>query len=234
MIYQIVISNWQEALFTASANVMTNVVTFLPTLIGALIVLLAGLLLAKWSKAVIIKFLRLIKLSNLVKKGAIRKFLNQAEVTGKVEEILGEVVRWLIILVFFIAAVNLLGLTTVSAFLNSILTYVPKVVSAVLVLTVGVVIAGVVESVVKGAVSSVDVSTGRLMGKITGYIVVVFTIMAAITELGIAQQFLSTFFIGFVAMLALSLGLAFGLGSKDVVAKIMDEWYSKLKKDLKK
>jgi small-conductance mechanosensitive channel len=136
-------------------------------------------------------------------------------------------------MVFFIASVNVLGLVTVSQFLNSILGYIPNVISACLVLTAGVLIGGWVESAVKGSLGVTSLATGRLMGKIAGYTVVIFTILAAISELGIAERFVSILFIGFVAMLSIGFGLAFGLGAKDIVAKILGEWYKNVTKHSK-
>src|SRR5690606_18673717 len=134
---------------------------------------------------------------------------------------------------FFIAAVNLLGLTTVSNFLTNILSYIPQVISAALILMVGTLVAGLVESLIKGSLSQISRSTGRLVSKIGSYMVMVFTVMAAFAELNIAARLINILFIGFTAMLALGFGLAFGLGAKDLVARILNDWYSNLKKDLK-
>jgi len=175
----------------------------------------------------------LLNLSKLVKNTAVTKFLEKADVKKKIEEVFGEVIKWLTIMVFFIAAVNILGLVTVSDFLSNILWYIPRVISAALVLTAGVLIAGWVESVVKGMVGAAAIATGRLLGKISGYVVVVFAVLAAISELGIAERFINTLFIGFVAMLSIGLGLSFGLGAKDIVSKVLSDWYRQIKKDLK-
>lgn len=233
MPYQLTITNIQEAITAAALNVTTSIVNYLPNIVGAVVLLAVGLIIGKWVKALVKKVLELVNVSSLVKDSGIQNFLDKAEVKTKIEEGSGEVLRWLILLVFFIAAVNLLGLTTVSAFLNAILGYIPQVISASLVFAAGVLIAGWVEGLVKGAVGSLSLGTGRLLGKIASYVVVVFTILAAIGELGIAAEFINILFIGFVTMLALGLGLAFGLGAKDVVAEMLKEWHRQMKKELK-
>ena len=175
-----------------------------------------------------------IQLSGLIKKSGLEPFLKKAEIRVKIEDILGEIVRWLIILVFSVTTINILGLTTVSLVLNNILNYIPRVISAVLVLMIGVLLAGLVERVVKGALAQVDLKVARLLAKISSYLVVIFSSLAAINELQIAQVLINTLFVGFISMLALGFGLAIGLGAKDLVGKILEEWYKNLKKEMKK
>lgn len=226
--------SWQEAFFLALSDILVNVLSYIPTIIGALAVFLIGLIMAKWCKALTIKVLKVVRFSTLVKKFGLEPFLEKAEIKLKAEEILGSIVKWLIILVFFIATINLLGLSTVSVVLNSILGYIPRVISAVLVLTVGVLLAGLIEGVVKGALGQVDVKASRLLAKIASYLVVIFASLAAINELQIAQALISTLFMGFVATLALGIGLAIGLGAKDLVSQVLKEWYEDFKKEIKK
>lgn len=217
----------------AFSQVSQELLRFLPIVFGALIILGLGFVVGNWFKMVLTRSLEYLNISKITKNTAVSEFLDKADAKKKIEEVAGEGIRWLIIMVFFIASVNMLGLVTVSQFLNSILWYIPKVISACLVLVAGVLIGGWVESFVKGGVGVTSLATGRLLGKIAGYTVVIFAILAAISELGIAERFTSTLFIGFVAMLSIGMGLAFGLGAKDIVSKVLNDWYKDLKKDLK-
>ena len=230
---EITVSSVQQAFLVALSNVISSIVSYIPNILAALLLLLAGILVGKWLRWFTIKILESIRLSKALKNSAVDKFLEKAEITTKVEHLIGNIVNWLVLLVFFIAATNLLGLTTVSNFLNNILGYIPNVISAALILMLGVLVAGFVESLVKGSLSQINVSTGRLVSKITSYMVMVFTILAAFAELDIASDLINTLFIGFVAILAIGFGLAFGLGSKELVAKVLDDWYKSLKKELK-
>ena len=226
--------DWQNAFVTVSSNVLLSIINFLPNLLASLVVFLVGLILAGWLKALVVKLLNVIQLSELVKKSGLNQFLEKAEVKLKIEEILGGIVKWLVILIFSVTAINILGLSTVSAVLETVLNYVPKVVSAVLVLTVGVLLAGLVESLIKGALGQIDIKASRLLGKIASWLIGVFATLAAINELGIAQSLINTLFIGFVAMLALGVGLAIGLGAKDLVTEVLSEWYQSFKKEVKR
>jgi hypothetical protein len=228
------VSDWQQALLEASSTVLQNIFNFLPSLLAALVVFVVGLLLAKWARKLTVSLLKGIKLDALSEKVGLEKFLEKAEIKIKIEEILGNVVKWVIIFVFFITTVNILGLQSVSAILNSVLAAIPRILSAAFVFTAGVLLAGVVESLVKGAVGQLDIKIGRMSGKFASWLVVIFATLAAINELGIAQSLINILFIGVVAMLSLGFGLAIGLGAKDLVSRILQEWYENLRKEIKK
>lgn len=224
------ISNWQEAVWVAAANIFTQFFNFLPSLFGALLIFLVGLILAKWAKVLTVKVLSAIKLDKVLRKIGLEPFLSQADVKLKAEVIIGEVAHWLIIIIFFIAGVNVLGLTTVGSVLASVLSYIPNIISAILILSIGVLLAGLVESIIKGAVNQIDPKTGRLLSKVASYLVVIVATLAAINELGIAQSLINILFIGIITTLSLGIGLAVGLGAKDLVSKMLMDWYGKGKK----
>jgi hypothetical protein len=228
------VTSWQIALSSVAGTAFGQTLAFLPRIFGAVLVFVLGIVLGNWMKTLVVKGLQFLKLESFAKESKVKQFLTKAEVSQKVEEIVGSIVKWVIVLVFFIAATNILGLTTVATLLGGILGYIPNVISAVIVLAIGVLLAGVVESVVKGALASVDLKTSRLMGKVASYTVVTIAILAAFSELKIAESFINILFIGFVAMLALGFGLAIGLGAKDTVSTILSEWRSDLTRELKK
>jgi len=223
----------QASLLSALTSVLTSLISFVPTLLGAFLVFAIGVILANWLKLLITKVLNLLKLSELLGSENVKKFLSDAQISQKIEGVIGDVVRYLVILIFFVASINLLGLTTVTQVLNGLLAYLPNIFASVIILFAGVLLAGFLEKVVKGSLGSVDLRLSRLMGKFISYLVVVFAALASISQLGIAKSFIDTLFIGFVSMLSLALGLAFGLGSKDLVKSILEDWHKDLKKDLK-
>jgi len=227
------LTNVQNSLSSAAYTILISILSFIPTLLAAVVVFMVGLVLANWLKAIVIKLLNLLKLSEVLSKGGLKHFLDNAEITQKVEMVIGELVRYLTILIFFVASINLLGLNTVTQVLNGLLAYLPNIFAAVLIFGAGVVLAGFLEKLVKGSLGGIDIKLSRLMAKFTSYLVVVFTVLASISQLGIAKNLIDTVFIGFVTMLALALGLSLGLGSKDLVKTLLEDWYKSFKKDLK-
>ncbi|MBI2009591.1 MAG: hypothetical protein HYS86_00280 [Candidatus Chisholmbacteria bacterium] len=220
----------QSIVFSAGSSVLQELANFVPSLLWALVIFLVGLILSNWAAKLTVSFLQTIRLEKLLQNTGVEKFLKQAEIPHTIEKIIGQIVRWIILLIFVIATLNQLGLTAVSEVLKNILSYIPNVVSAVVIIALGIIIAGVLEGMVKGAVSNVNPKVARLLGKVTSYTIMVFVTLAAIAELNIASEFIQAIFFGVVGALSLGFGLALGLGSKDIVAKMMDEWYMGRKK----
>ncbi|PWU24312.1 hypothetical protein C5B42_00110 [Candidatus Cerribacteria bacterium 'Amazon FNV 2010 28 9'] len=224
------INNFQQSLAITLTTFLSSLLSFLPRLLASLVILFVGITLSRWVKNVVVHTLEKLRGTAQAEKTPLQSFLKNAEITSKIEVLIGGVVYWILLLIVLQTSMSVLGLSVISTVLNQILLYIPNVFSALLVILFGVLLAGIAETVVKGAVKTIDPRGARVMGTLTSYFVMGIAIMAGISELGIAQQFINTLFTGLVAAFAIAIGLAFGLGSKETVAKIMDEWYMRMKK----
>lgn len=222
-----------ESFSYISAQVLTQVSIYFPRILGALLILLIGAAIAKTIKRVVVTVLEKMMVSKILTNTPVEHFFKNAELGEKLEEVVGSVVYWLLMLVVLHTCISVLGLEPLSAVLDRILEYIPRIIAAILVLFFGVLLAGVVESVVKGAIKSIDGKSSRLLGKVASYMVVTIAVMAAISELGIASDFIMILFIGFVGLLTIGLGLALGLGGQDVVRKVLNTWYDRTLKEIK-
>ncbi len=223
------ISQYLSSLYLTS---LAQTYAFLPKVVGALLILLIGTFIAKWIKKLIEKSLEVLQLSKAIKNTPLEAFFKHAEMGTKIEHIIGSVGYWLFMLLVIQTSVSVLGLHSLATILDQVLSYIPKIFSAVVILFFGVLIAGVLESVVKGSIRSIDGQHARLLGKVASYLTLTIFVLVSISELGIAQQFITILFIGLVSAVTISAGLAIGLGFKDVVHKMADDWYTNLKKDL--
>jgi hypothetical protein len=221
---------WQGALTASWQEVWGSFLGVLPTILGAIIVFTVGLLIAYWAKRGVVEFLRLIQTEKLTKTAGVDRYLEKAEIKYNFIELIGLIVEWLIILIFFLAVVDMLGLSVVSQVLVSVLSYLPNVLAAVLIFAAGYVVGNVVDGLVRGALASVDLSIARPLGKLAKWTVLLVAFFAAVNELQIAQGLIATFFQGLTYTIVLVVGLSVGLGAKDLVAKVLDDWYEKLKK----
>ena len=220
-----------ENSFTLATNqVMVGIVSFLPNILGAVVLFIIGWILADWLKTLTIKVVNITKLGSVFKNPAVTDFLKNAQVSQKIEDIIGEIVKWLIITLFFVASINVLGITAISLFLNGIIAGIPTLIAAVITLAIGVFVAGFLEKMVKGSLGSGDPSMSRLIGKVVSYAIMTFFILAALSQLGIATFFINTLFVGFILAIALALGIGLGLGSKDLIKKLLEDWYKKIEK----
>lgn len=202
----------------------------LPKILGAIIIFIVGLILAHWAKKLVIEVLKMVKVGNLTEKMGVDKYLKKADIKYTFIELMGTLVEWLVILVFFLAVVDILGLTAVSQVLLVVLGYVPNVIAAILIFAAGYIVAGIVDGLVRGALASIDHDIAKPLGRLARWLIILIAFFAALDQLQIARGLISTFFQGLTYTIVLVVGLSVGLGSKDLVAKVLDDWYTKIKK----
>lgn len=223
-------SSWQTALLVSWGEVWTSFVRILPSLLGAIVVFAIGLILAYWVKRLLVQGLRMVQLEKLTGMVGVDRYLAKAEIKLTFVELLGTIVEWIIVLVFFLAVVDILGLSAVSMVLAQVLGYIPNVLAAALIFAAGYFVARLVDSLVRGALVSVDHDLARPVGKLARWVILLVTFFAAVDQLQIARGLISTFFQGLTYTVVLIVGLSVGLGAKDLVAKILTDWYEKISK----
>ncbi len=219
--------NWQDSFQIGLSYTMTQLLLVLPRILGAIIVFIVGLLLARILRRLVVKMLEALRVSKVIEKTPLELFLKNAEVGQHIEEVIGSLVYGLFVFVALYVTVSMLGLSSLSQFMDQILAYIPHIFSALLIFLFGILLAGIVESIVKGGLRSVDIYSARLFAKVASYAVVTFAGLAAVAELGIASEFIKILFAGVVCAFALGSGLAIGLGGQHTVKKIMDDWYQR-------
>lgn len=204
------------------------VLAFLPQFFGALAVFIIGLIFAVVLQRVIEKIIGLLKIDDLAKKFEVPQMFERYGLPFKISKLLGWIVKWFLIVVSLIAATDILGWDQVTDYLKQIVLYLPNVIIAVIMLFFGTVLANFVYRVVKSAVAAAKLASADFLAGLARWAILVFTFMASLIQLQIAEDLIRVLFTGFVAMLALAGGLAFGLGGKDHAAQILE----KLKKDI--
>ncbi len=223
------LTNWRQTLLEAANTVVIDILGFIPDLVAALVVLWLGTILAKWVAKLIGGLLHQLGLDGLAKKTGFNEFLRKADVEVSLSEVAAQFFRWVVVFIFFMVAVNILGLPAVSQLLGQVLIYVPNIVSAAIILTVGFLLAGFVENLITAGLSQLGKQISQIGAKIAYYLLLFVVVLAAINELGIAQSLTNILFTGLVASLALGFGLALGLGAKDIVKQLLEDWYREFK-----
>lgn len=223
-------SIWEQSLVSAGSTLTVRALTFFPIFSGAILVFVVGVLVAGWLSSLTAKLLRAVKFTQLTKSAGLDAFLKRAELGLDTTALLTAVVKWFIMLIFFIAAVNILGLTAITTVLDSLIAYIPRVVAAALIVALGVFVANIVQGLVRGSLASVDHTHAKPLAKFARWLIMVVAIMAAINELRVAQTLIETFFQGLTWTVTLAVGLSVGLGAKEVVSRVLQDWYDKLNK----
>lgn len=205
----------------------TKITVFLPKLLGAVIIALAGLAIAKLVQFAAGKFLRLIRLDSASEKIGVKDFLTKGGISKAPSEIIALLLYWFIMVFVLIAAMDAMGLPIVSGILNDIFLFIPNVVAAILVLVLGILVGSPFSSVVRTAASNAGLAAAEALGKIAYYAVLVFAGAIALIQLGIGVQIITLAFGLFLGAVALAAGLSFGLGGRDMAADYLKKWLAK-------
>ncbi len=221
-------ASWWEIISTSFQNLWLSFSVFLPRLIGALLVLIIGWALAAFVGRLIATIIGSTHVDELIEKLKVAKRLEHVGAPLKVGGLIGWIVRWFIILVVFITAVDVLGWTQVNVFLNTVVEYLPNVVVAVIILLAGFVVAHFVHDVVEKTVRVAKLHAPDFLAGLAKWAIIIFSFAAALVQLGVASELIQILFSGLVALIALAGGLAFGLGGRDTAAKLLE----RMRKDL--
>ncbi|MGD9125612.1 MAG: hypothetical protein PVG60_10980 [Desulfarculaceae bacterium] len=213
------------AIVTGAWNAFaTKITTFLPKIIGALLILVAGWLLARLLRYATTKFLKLVKLDVAAEATGVKDFLGKGNVQKTVSEIIGALIYWFVMIIVVVASLDALGLPIVSDMLNAVVLYIPNVVAAVVVLTLGVLLGSFLSKVVETAASNAEIKFANILGKASLYVVVFFAGSIAVIQLGIGEEVIAAAFIILLGATALALSLAFGLGGREVAGDYLKKW----------
>ena len=214
----------QEIFLNALSNIWSGFAAYTPLLVGAVLVLVVGVLIAIGLQGLVIGMLNALKLNDVLKKLKLQPLFEKSGLSLDVAKLIGWLVKWFFIIVFLITAADILQWNEVTMFLRTILFYIPNVIIAVIILLAGLVVAQAVHSLVLHTVSVSGLSSfSGMLSSIAKWSVVVFSFLAALSQLGIASDLIQILFTGFVLMVAIAGGLAFGLGGKDEAGKILEK-----------
>ena len=221
--------DWYYVTIQALQNLWQGFLSFIPVLLGAIIVFVIGWFVSVGVGKLITEILKRVKFNQIFEKGGWKSALEKAEIKVDPSGFIGAIIKWILVIVFLLAAVEILGLIQFAGFLKSVLAYLPNVIVASLIFVVTVILVDIVEKIVRAAVESIKVGYGAIVSAVIKWSIWVFALLAILHQLGIAKPFMETLFTGLVAMLVISLGIAFGLGGKEVAAEILQDVKRKLK-----
>jgi hypothetical protein len=211
-----------------------KITAFLPALIGAIIIFVAGWIIARLVKFGVERLLKLVRFDKATEKAGVQEFLKKGAIVKTPAEIIGSLVYWFIMILVIIASLDALGLPIVSDLLNSIFLYIPNVVAAIIVLILGFLLGNLLSAVVRTASSNAGLKNAEGLGKLALYAIVFFSGAIALIQLGIGEDIVASAFGLVFGAAALGLALAFGLGGRDVAAEYLKRWLEEKKAPTKK
>ncbi len=217
-----VVTNWGQAIFTALGNALNLLLEFIPKLIGFLVILLVGWLIATAVSKAVTFLLRKVGFDRLGDRIGLQRLEQNMGVHMDAAGILGTITYWFLFLIFLVPAADALGIPSVSAILNELVAYIPNVFVAILVLFLGALAATVVADLVRGATASANMGSPNLYANIARYAIIGFAAIIALEQLKIAPAIMNILFTAVVGSAALAFGLAFGLGGRDTARRLLE------------
>ncbi|MDR3606209.1 MAG: hypothetical protein P4M08_02385 [Oligoflexia bacterium] len=221
------ITNTTQSLWAGLTSSFTSFMNFMPALLGGIVVLVVGWLIAKFVARLVRNVLVATKFEHAVAKSQVADYLPQTRtgVKASLSGIIATMAKWFVFLIFIQAAANILQMAQVTAIINSIVLFIPNLVVALAILVIGAMAARFVGDLVESSTLKMGVARPKAFSLISRYAIVGFAVIAAVNQLGIATNLINILFTGLVASLALASGLAFGLGGQGVASEITRSWY---------
>lgn len=210
-----------QGLVGAMGALWARVAVFIPNLIGAMVLVLLGFVVAKLLDTLLSKVLAKIGLDRLMAGTGLTKMIGRVGIQVSVSTLIGKIVYWFILLVFLVSAAELLGLERVSATLDVLALYVPKVFGAALVLLAGVLLAQLLNGVVRGAAEGVGLEYANGLGRIAQGLIIIISLSVAIGQLEVKTDLLNNVIAIVLISVGAAVALALGLGSRDIAGQIL-------------
>lgn len=212
---------WYRNLDGAFESMWLSVASVLPNIIIAFTLVFIGYVLASGLLRLTKRVVNTLPVNAIMERAGISQVIARAGYTLDVGLVIGVFVKWFVLIVVFMTALDILNLQPASQFLYEVLRYVPNVIVAAAILFIGLTVSGIVQNIVTGAARTANFHSADMLGNVARVAIIVFATLAALTQLQIATELVLLLFGGIVFATSLALGLAFGLGGKEVAARYL-------------
>ena len=198
-------------------------------LLGALVILFAGYLLAKVLEKLTERLLRRIRLNYLLERGGVTQAVERSGTHVNPTRVIANLVFWLVMFTVILLAANALGLQSLANVVSTLVSYIPSVIAAIVIVLVGIVLGGFVGGLIQASAGGLH--GGRALARTGRGGVILLAVFMALQELGIATDIVTTAFAILFGAIALAMALAFGLGNRELAAEVTREWYERWRRE---
>jgi hypothetical protein len=214
-----------DTLMGSFRDAFAMILSAIPRIVGFIIIVAIGWFVSSLVAKAITGLLRAIRFEELMQKSGLADFMNKMGTGIDSVGIVAGVVKWIVRVVVLLVAFDTLGLPAVSDVMRQLLLWLPNLVVAIFVLFIGGIAARALGNIVRGATAEGGFANPETLSNVARTAVWSFAVVIAINQLGIATNLINTLFTGFVGALAIALGLAFGLGGRDLASRTLENWY---------
>ncbi len=221
--------DWKTIVVEPVKVMLIRAGAFVPTLVGVLIILIVGWIIANIVKSIITKVLKIAQLDTAGEKSGFSDLLRKGGIRYTISELIGVLGYWLVMLLVFISALNAFGMTVAAELLDKVLLYIPNVIASIFILVLGLFFAGLMGTIVRTAATNAGIGQARLLGQLVQVIIGIFAVAVALEQLKIGTTTIALALNILIASIGLAFAIAFGLGAKDAAGKIISDFIEKLK-----
>ena len=223
------IENWYVITYQSLMDLWKGFLNFIPILLAAIIVFIIGWFIAELIGKIVARFLKVLKLNQIFERANWKEALEAAEIKTNISDFVGGIFKWILIIVFLSISVEILGLIEFAVLLNKLIGWLPNVVIAVAIFVVAVIIADILNRLIRASVKKMGVRYGEFLGAVVRWAIYIFAIVAILAQLKIevADWIADIFKIAF-AGIVIAGAIAFGLGGKDVAARLIEDFKRKI------
>ena len=214
------VTNWTQVFLQSVQAALENVLAFIPNLIAALILLIIALIVAKIIQKIFNKLFMLVGINKISTKSGIEGFLAASGFQQNLSWIFARTLYWFIIILFLLPISDILNLAFFADLLNKLISYIPNIIIAMLIILFGTWAAKVLSGMVRGSSARLSSEYSQLLGTVVNTTVLIITFIFALSQLNIDSSILSTILIILIAAIGLGLAIAFGVGTKDIVKNV--------------
>lgn len=226
----VLVENIGVSIVNALNDAVKLILTFIPRLVGFLVLLIVGLIIATLVSKALTLVLRKIGFDRLANRIGLARFEQRMGISLDPAGVLGKIVYWFLLLIFLVPAADALGLPAVSNILNQLIAYIPNVFVAILVLFLGTLAAMFVADIVRGATATANIGNPSIFAAIARWAIIGFAALIALEQLQIAPALINELFGAIVAAAALAFALAFGLGGRETAQRWLSRGESTVSK----
>jgi len=211
----------QGGMFQPLQVAISVFLSYIPQVIGAIIILIVGYIIGKILQSIVTRILRGVGFENWMERGGVKQFFDRAQTDHTPSSVLGMVVFWFVFIIAITMAAGTLGIRQISGFLNQLIAFIPNIFVAILILFLAALLANFLASIVRGATAS------GILASVVRYGVIIYAAFAALTQLGIAVTLTAPTFLILLGAVAFALAIAFGIGGREVARDIVEKAYNR-------
>lgn len=218
------VTNWGASLMASLTSAMSLFFAAIPRLIGFAVIIIVGWIVSALLAKAIAVLLRKARFNHLAERSGFADFVSKTGTDTDSAGMIASIANWFVRLIVLVVAFDALGLPAVSEVLRDLLLWLPNLAVALVVLVIGGIAANAISKLVRGATAEGDLDNPDFLAKLAAAAVWAFTIVVAVSQIGVATTLVNMLFMAVVGAFALALGLAFGLGGRDTASDIIRSW----------